>query len=229
MPLLDTPITTDDNNLAKVFAQNLPILLLFHKDDMDKPLLDAVNKEAKRNAGELLIVRMNARENQNTYRKYGEPPTPSLVALTANQKVKSDAAAIRPADVRNHIQHLLKDTPLAAKENKSANGTNKPLHVNSTTFRDEVLKSKQPVLVDFWADWCGPCHQIAPYIDKLAQEFGSKIKVVKLDIDANQPISKRYGVQSIPTMMIFEGGQPADKVVGANPTALRKMVERYTK
>ena len=229
MRLMDTPITTDDNNLAKVFAQNLPMLLLFHKDDMDKPLLDAVNKEAKRNAGELLIVRMNARENPNTYRKYGEPPTPSLVALTDKQKVKSDATAIRPADVRNHIQHLLKDAPLPTKETKATGGTSKPVHVNSSTFRQEVLKSKQPVLVDFWADWCGPCHQIAPYIDKLAQEFGSKIKVVKLDIDANQPISQRYGVQSIPTMMIFEGGQPADKVIGANPVALRKMVERYAK
>ncbi|MDQ7037384.1 MAG: thioredoxin [Anaerolineae bacterium] len=102
------------------------------------------------------------------------------------------------------------------------------MHVTSETFRQQVLKSKKPVLVDFWAPWCGPCHQIAPYIDKIALEHGSKVKVVKLDIDANQVIARRYGVQSIPTMIMFEGGQPANKITGANPVALRKMVERFT-
>lgn len=228
MPVLNTPITTDDRNLHKVFAQNLPTLLIFHEDEIDKPLGDALNKEAKRHSGDILVVRMKASENPNTYRKYGEPPTPALVTLTDKRKVKSDAESIRPSDVRNHVKHLLKDKPLPKPKEKVPAGAKRPVHVTSETFRQQVLKSKKPVLVDFWASWCGPCHQIAPYVEKIALEHGSKIKVVKLDIDANQVIARRYGIQSIPTMMMFEGGQPANKITGANPVALQKMVERYT-
>src|SRR5687768_16061043 len=100
MAVFDMPITTNDQNLQKVLAQDLPIMLLFFEQDMDKPLMDALQKEAKRNAGQVLFVRMNARENPDTYRKYGQPPLPALVTLTSKGKVKSDAGTIRPADVR---------------------------------------------------------------------------------------------------------------------------------
>ena len=229
MAILNTPITTDDHNLHKVFAQRLPVLLVFHNDDIDKPLTDTLDKEAKRNAGDLLVVRMKAGENPNTFRKYGEPPTPSLVTITDNRKVKSDAEAIRPADVRNHIKHLLKDKPLPTPKERVPAGAKRPVHVTDETFRKEVLKNKKPVLVDFWAAWCGPCHQIAPYVDQLALEFGKQIKVAKVDIDANKIVSRRYGIQSIPTMIVFEDGQPAARISGANPVALRKTVERFAK
>jgi thioredoxin 1 len=227
MAVFDMPITTNDQNLQKVLTQDLPIMLLFFEQDMDKPLMDALQKEAKRNAGQVLFVRMNARENPDTYRKYGQPPLPALVTLTSKRKVKSDAGTIRPADVRNHLKHLLEDTPLPAKQDKVAASDNQPIHVNENTFREVVLKSKKPVLVDFWANWCGPCHQIAPYVEQIAKQHGEKIKVVKVDVDANQALMRRYGIQSIPTLILFEGGQPADKVNGANPVALKKMVERY--
>ena len=86
-----------------------------------------------------------------------------------------------------------------------------------------------PVLVDFWAAWCGPCRTIAPYVEQLAKEYDGKLKVVKLDVDANQVMSRRYNVSSIPTMIVFEGGQPAARIVGANPTALRQTVARFAK
>ncbi|MBI3325830.1 MAG: thioredoxin [Nitrospinae bacterium] len=93
----------------------------------------------------------------------------------------------------------------------------KPLEVTDDTFEQEVLKASMPVLVDFWAVWCGPCKAIAPVVEELAGEYEGKLKVMKLDVDENPRVPTTYGVQSIPTLLIFKGGQPAERVVGAVP------------
>jgi len=89
--------------------------------------------------------------------------------------------------------------------------------VTDQSFETEVLKSTVPVLVDFWAAWCGPCKLIAPVVEELAIEYGGKLKVVKVDVDENQEISIRYGVQSIPTLMLFRDGAPVERLIGAYP------------
>ncbi len=89
--------------------------------------------------------------------------------------------------------------------------------VTSQTFDTEVLQSKEPVLVDFWAAWCGPCRIIAPVVEEIAGEYRGKLKVVKLDVDENNDISVRYGVQSIPTLLLFKGGELVERVIGARP------------
>ena len=89
--------------------------------------------------------------------------------------------------------------------------------VTEQTFDTEVLGSKEPVLVDFWAAWCGPCRLIAPTVEELAVEYQGRLKVVKLDVDQNQEIAIRYGVQSIPTLMVFKGGEIVERVLGAIP------------
>jgi thioredoxin 1 len=103
----------------------------------------------------------------------------------------------------------------------------KVLHLNDGEFETEVLKSDVPVLVDFYADWCGPCHAIAPTIEALSNEFEGKVKFVKLDVDANQEVASRYEIMSIPTILLFENGKVEDSIVGAYPASVYKQhIER---
>jgi len=93
----------------------------------------------------------------------------------------------------------------------------KPSEVTEATFRSDVLESEVPVLVDFWATWCGPCRMVAPIVDELAEEYEGRVKVVKVDADENTDILVSYGVRSIPTLMLFKDGQVLDQVVGFRP------------
>jgi thioredoxin 1 len=90
--------------------------------------------------------------------------------------------------------------------------------VTDATFDTEVLQADEPVLVDFWAEWCGPCHAVAPVLEKIAEE--RQIKLVKVNIDEYQELALRYGIQSIPNMVLFEGGQPKANAVGAMPKGM---------
>ncbi|MBA2424302.1 MAG: thioredoxin [Actinobacteria bacterium] len=89
--------------------------------------------------------------------------------------------------------------------------------VTEATFEQEVLKSETAVLVDFWAEWCGPCHAVAPVLEKIAEERQDELKLVKVNIDEEQELSQRYGVMSIPTMILFKDGAPAASAIGAQP------------
>ncbi|GJQ20561.1 MAG: thioredoxin [Bacteroidia bacterium] len=103
----------------------------------------------------------------------------------------------------------------------------KPLTLTDENFQEEVLKSDKPVLVDFWAEWCGPCRMVAPIVEELAQEYNGSLKVGKVDVDANQKVSMQFGIRSIPTLLIFKGGKVVEQVIGAVPK--RALTEKVAK
>ena len=93
----------------------------------------------------------------------------------------------------------------------------KPAEVTDTTWDTNVIKADKPVLVDFWAPWCGPCRMVAPIVEELADEYAGKVEFVKLNTDDNPVTASKYGIRSIPTLLVFKGGQPVGQIIGFHP------------
>ena len=105
--------------------------------------------------------------------------------------------------------------------------TAKPLDVGDQQFNEEVLNAGGPVLVDFWASWCGPCRMVAPVLEEIAGDYEGRVKVVKVNVDENADIASRYGIMSIPTMMLFKNGEPVETIVGfRNKEELSSILEQ---
>ncbi len=135
------------------------------------------------------------------------------------------------ADVPPLVQqlaNLIKQPSAVAETNGNPKGyPMNPVHVTDQTFESEVLKSELPVLIDFWAEWCGPCRMVAPILDKLAVEYAGKVKIAKVDVDANPGLSQAFRIMSIPTMMFVKEGKIVGQQAGALPEAvLRDALEQ---
>jgi thioredoxin 1 len=120
--------------------------------------------------------------------------------------------------------NIVNSGELVVMSTEKQGGTVKPIEVNDANFQTEVLGSDIPVLVDFWAVWCGPCKMIAPVVEEIAKEYNGKLKVGKLNVDDNPQVSMQFGIRSIPTLMIFKSGKVVEQIIGAVPK--RNLVEK---
>ncbi len=233
MPVFDIPITANDASIERVLAQKLPVLLYIF-DRAQSSHQEALERIAKQHAGSLLVVRVNAEENPETHTRLERPALPAVIGITDGQ-VKSQSSATQTSEIEAHANYLLGRGPrpterhqetktqprtaAGADERQAAGSTapGAPIHVSDATFASEVLNSDIPVLVDFWAPWCGPCHMVAPTLDRLAQQYAGRIKIAKLNVDENGRTPSQYQISGIPHLIMFKNGTIAGRLVGAHP------------
>jgi thioredoxin 1 len=227
----DAPIITNDQSIERVLAAGLPVVFVFTGGAASPALKEAMNRLAREHAGQLLVVEVPAEDNPASASRYQIDRLPAAVAVRGGQVV-SKAGGISATELDRHVAFLLgrgpRPVPTETVEAPSAQRSGRGAHphvVTDATFEQDVLRSPQPVLVDFWAPWCGPCRIVAPVVEKLAQEMAGRLRVAKVNVDENPFTAQRYGIQGIPTMLIVKNGQVADRWVGALPErALRGRV-----
>ncbi len=250
----DTPIHTNAQSIDRVLNAGLPVALVFWRKDCHpcRQLDPRISWLAGEYAGKMLFAKVDADSEPELVKRYHIEKLPALV-LVKNGRVEATIyGAVDETALRQWCDYLVQggskpslpsgpsislsgqfEAPRQAqrKGNGAAARTvsDKPLHLTDANF-DRVIAGDLPVLVDFWAPWCGPCHMIAPTVEALAKEYAGRLVVGKLNVDENPLIASRYGIMSIPTLMIFKNGQPVDQIVGALPAPLlRQRVAPHVK
>lgn len=229
----DDVLTSNDMSLDRVLNAGLPVAMVFYDRDLPGDLRQTMDQLAHQYAGKVLIVRLAKSDAAQAISRFSVRGFPTLVTAHAGKTV-TNLEGVRLEDLQPHIAYLLGEGPRPAARTAQPSSTNagqatsgKPIAVNEAEFEREVLRSDRPVLVDFWAPWCAPCHMVAPTLEKLAHEQSS-LKIAKVNVDENPGLASRYGAMSIPTMIVIQSGREVDRWVGALPeNAIRSRVRRW--
>jgi len=253
----DTPIHTNQHSIDRVLNAGLPVILVFWKDRCTpcEQLNPTLERLARDYAGKLLIAKVDAGSEKELLGRFKITALPGLQFVKDGRSVAAAAGAVPEADLRRWADYLTRggakpaipsgpsislhparpaspppshnggSRPAGAAATKSHD---QPIHLSDATFDQMIGNADTPVLVDFWAQWCGPCHMIAPAVADLAREFSGKLLVGKLNVDENPRVASRYGIMSIPTLLVFKNGRVVDQIVGALPApALRQRVMQH--
>lgn len=227
-----TVINTNQQSIDRVLAAGLPVLLAFWRTATPIPPAQeaTLDRLAQVYAGRAILARINADDDPEVARRFRVSNTPVYV-LARGGKAE---LALASEDARNNVDGWLahfvdgKAQPAVKAVNaEPARGSGQVLTLTDASFQQTISQST-PVLVDFWAPWCGPCRMVAPSVEKLAQEYAGRAVVGKLNVDENPVTAQRFQVMSIPTLLIFKNGQVVDTIVGAQPyQALQQHLARF--
>lgn len=241
--IFDTPIRTGAQNLDRVLAAGRPILLVFQVPNCEpcRALEPTLLTLARDFAGRALIVRVENAEEGILATRFRLTRAPTLVYWRDGREVARIEGAANADAVRAHLDFLLGGARPAAASGPSialhgapvetpqasAGDGSGPVVVTDATFQSQVLQSPLPVLVDFWAPWCGPCRMVSPIVEELGRQYAGRLRVAKVNTDENPMHASRLGIQGIPTLIFFKNGREVDRVVGAAPKQmLQSRLER---
>lgn len=224
----NAPINANDASFDRVVLQApLPVVTVFWSaQGAPRQQLDAVLEQTARDyTGEALVVKLDVADTPHARTCHNVDTLPQFLFFRQGKLVARARGMPSTKALRPWIEYLLERGPRPATK-KAPPDAGHPLTATDANFERKVLGASVPALVDFWAAWCGPCRMVAPVVEQLAQEFADRALVAKLDVDANPATAQQYGVQSIPTLILFRNGQEVDRVLGAQPIhILRQRLE----
>ncbi len=229
------PINVTDAAFERaVLGAALPVVAVFWlaRETPREALNALLEQVASTYRGEIIVAKVEASDAPQARARFGVEALPEFLFLRGGKLVARAKGLPSVQALRPWIEYLLGRGPRPAARKPeqgepSAPPLDHPLEVTDSDFEQVVLRARTPAVVDCWAAWCGPCGMLAPTIEALAREFAGRALVAKLDVDANPLTARRYGVQSIPTLLYFLNGQEVDRVVGAQPIeVLRQRLAR---
>ncbi len=224
---MQEPIILTDENLDSALNEGKPLLILFSNGEGLRSEFNAAFKKAAGENGKIIFAKIDPSKNPRAAARFDVGSKPVLIGWCGEELVR------RPkpwgSDVPLAVEMLAKtvpEVPATAEQNgndtpveKPAVVEDKPVVVTDATFEQEVLNHDKPVLVDFWAEWCGPCRTVGPILEKLAKEFAGQIRVAKVDVDKNQGLAQAFRIMSIPNIMIVKQRTVIFNQPGALPEA----------
>ncbi len=222
----DAPLVTDDQGMDRLLRTGLPVLLVFYAGDPSPELRKELERIARERAGKLLVARAEVRAAAAAARRFAVASTPAAVGIRdGTADVKTDDAAA--GDLEALARFMLGEgpRPVARTAERTAapgaaggtDGPAGPVYVTDATFEQVVLRAAKPVLVDFWAPWCGPCRITNPMLERLARDQAGRLVVAKVNVDESPLSAERFGIQAIPTVLVFKEGNVIDQWSGAMP------------